>query len=435
MKTSLTVFWFRRDLRLTDNHGLYKALQSKLPVLPIFIFDETILSALENKEDARVGFLYNEIQELKKKLQDQNRDLYLYYGKPETIWAALLNEFDIQAVYANEDYEPYALKRDEHIRFMLQEKGASFHLIKDQVIFGPGEVLSESGTPYRVYTPFKNKWLSQVKPEHFKAFPSEKHLHHIIEGKQGQSPSLTSMGFKLNTQILIPSKQITQELIKQYEAKRNFPYEAAGTSRFGIHLRFGTISIREKAAKAGPLSAVWLSELIWREFFMHLLFYFPESVSQPFQPKFHKVTWRNDEADFERWKQGTTGYPIVDAGIRELLQTGHMHNRVRMVVASFLCKHLFLPWQWGERFFAQHLLDFELSANVGNWQWCAGTGADAQPYFRIFNPVSQQEKFDPQFAYIKQWVPEWGTPEYPKPMVEHKSAVDRAKRGFEILKA
>jgi deoxyribodipyrimidine photo-lyase len=318
---------------------------------------------------------------------------------------------------------------------MLQEKGASFHLIKDQVIFAPGEVLSDGGTPYRVYTPFKNKWLSQVTPEHFKPYPSSDFLRHILEGKQEHPPTLLSMGFEVNTQIHIPSKQTTQEVIKEYEAKRNFPYEANGTSRFGIHFRFGTISIREKAAKAGPLSAVWLSELIWREFFMHLLFYFPESVSQPFQPKFNKVTWRYDEADFERWKQGTTGYPIVDAGIRELLQTGHMHNRVRMVVASFLCKHLFLPWQWGERFFAQHLLDFELSANVGNWQWCAGTGADAQPYFRIFNPVSQQEKFDPQFVYIKKWVPEWGTPEYPKPMVEHKSAVDRAKRGFEILKA
>lgn len=435
MKTSINVFWFRRDLRLNDNHGLFKALQSGLPVLPIFIFDESILSALENKEDPRVGFIYNELHSLKKILEAQNRDLHLYYGKPEKIWANLLDEYTIKAVYANEDYEPYALKRDEQIRLMLQEKGISLHLVKDQVIFAPGEVLSESGTPYRVYTPFKNKWLSQVKPEHFKAFPSEAYLHHIIEGKQEQSPSLASMGFEINTQILIPSKQITQEVIKQYEAKRNFPYETAGTSRFGIHLRFGTISIREKAAKAGPLSAVWLSELIWREFFMHLLFCFPESVTNPFQPKFHKVTWRKDEADFERWKQGTTGYPIVDAGMRELVQSGHMHNRVRMVVASFLCKHLFLPWQWGERFFAQHLLDFELSANVGNWQWCAGTGADAQPYFRIFNPLSQQEKFDPQFAYIKKWVPEWGTPEYPKPMVEHKSAVDRAKRGFEILKA
>jgi deoxyribodipyrimidine photo-lyase len=334
-------------------------------------------------------------------------------------------------VYANHDYEPYAIQRDKRIQKLLHTKGIKFYTYKDQVIFEKNEVLNGTGTPYKVYTPYKSKWLSQLTDFYIKPYPTEKYSANFFKTKPFDFLSIESIGFE-KTGIELPPDTVAQGLIKKYDQQRDFPF-IEGTSRFGIHFRFGTLSIREKVSRARALNEVWLSELIWREFFMQLLFHFPQVVSEPFSEKFKKVKWRYDENDFEKWSKGMTGYPLVDAGMRELNGTGHMHNRVRMVVASFLTKHLLLDWRMGEAYFAEKLLDYDLAANNGNWQWCAGTGADAQPYFRIFNPISQQQKFDPDFIYIKKWVPEYGTSAYPLPMIEHKAATARAKEAFFIL--
>lgn len=429
----VVIFWFRRDLRLHDNHGLYKALTSGYPVVPIFIFDKTILDQLENPFDPRVEFIHKTIDNLKSQLQSIGSDLHVFHNTPIDVFTDLFTNYSIKDIYTNADYEPKAIQRDTSIALLAEKNTCSLHACKDQVIFEKDEILNETGHPYRVYTPYKNKWLKKLTENPIVQYPSQKHLEAFAKCTYTPIIPLEQLGFK-HTSISIPPIEIVQKIIIDYDKTRNFPYLNHGTSLLGIHFRFGTISIREKVLKSLPLNAIWLSELIWREFFMQLLYHFPSVVTEPFQPKFKVIEWRHAEEDFNRWCEGKTGYPLVDAGMRELNATGHMHNRVRMVVASFLTKHLFIDWRWGEAYFAKKLLDYDLSANNGNWQWAAGTGADAQPYFRIFNPTAQQEKFDPEFKYIKKWVPEFGTSSYIKPMIEHKMAVERAKASFSVLK-
>ncbi len=427
----VTIFWFRRDLRLHDNAGLYHALKNGLTVLPLFIFDSEILNDLKDKKDARVTFIYDQLAKIHLSLVEKKSDILVRYGKPEEVYQQLLNEFSIKSVYTNHDYEPYAIQRDAAIKELLAKKGIEFFTYKDQVVFEKDEIMTDAGSPYKVYTPYKNKWISKLNDFYIKSYPVEKYSSNFYTTPPFAFPALEDIGFQ-RTAISLPPDIVNQGLIKKYHEQRDFPF-IEGTSRLGIHFRFGTISVREKVAKARQLNEIWLSELIWRDFFAQLMFHFPHVVTESFSAKFKKVSWRYDEDDFKKWCQGKTGYPMVDAGMRELNATGHMHNRVRMVVASFLTKHLLLDWRMGEAYFAEKLLDYDLASNNGNWQWCAGTGADAQPYFRIFNPTSQQQKFDKDFIYIKKWVPEFGTSAYPLPMIEHKIATARAKEAFLVL--
>jgi deoxyribodipyrimidine photo-lyase len=433
-------FWFRRDLRLHDNKGLYEALNADHPVLGVFIFDTNILDELEDKEDARVEFIYDEIASIKSQLQQKGSDLKVYYGKPIDIWGKVSKEYLLNAIYTNRDYEPYAKERDGRVEEWANKKDINFHTFKDQVILEAGEVLKDDGDPYVVYTPFKKKWYATVsggasgndsmkQSNYLQSFPSEKHLDKFLKQEKEELLSLESMGFK-RTDIEIPSREVKRSIIKDYDETRNYPAIEKGTSRLGVHYRFGTISVRDKARKALDLNKTYLNELIWREFYSHILAHFPRVVDEPFYRKYRFIEWRNDEKEFDRWCKGKTGYPIVDAGMRQLNQTGYMHNRVRMITASFLTKHLLIDWRWGEAYFAKKLLDYELASNNGGWQWAAGTGTDAAPYFRIFNPWRQTERFDPEKKYIQEWVPEHETEEYPEPMVEHKSARERCLKVY-----
>ncbi|MBN3582861.1 deoxyribodipyrimidine photo-lyase [Algoriphagus aestuarii] len=419
----ITIFWFRRDLRLEDNTGLYYALQQETNVLPLFIFDRVILDDLEEKDDARVSFIYDQVKSLKSQLEEKGSTLLVKYGKPEEVYQELFKEYQIESIYTNRDYEPYAKKRDKAIEALAKNQDATFLSFKDQVIFEPGEILNGSGEFYKVFTPFSKVWLQKFKETAVEVL-SYFHWKNLLETKSEKLISLQDMGFE-RTQVNIPSSNADEEIIRHYDQTRNFPAKD-GTSRLGIHLRFGTISIRKLALKAAELNQTYLNELIWREFYMMILAYNPQVVDKAFKPAYDQIPWRNDEKEFEAWCQGKTGYPIVDAGMRELNTTGYMHNRVRMIVASFLTKHLLIDWRWGEAYFAKKLLDFDLAANNGGWQWAAGTGTDAQPYFRVFNPESQTEKFDKDLNYIKKWIPEYGTESYPKPIVDHKFARQRA---------
>lgn len=419
----ITLFWFRRDLRLEDNTGLFYALQQEKNVLPLFIFDRNILDKLEEKSDARVEFIHNQLKDIKAKLEQKGGSLLVKYGKPEEIYAKLLESYAVQAVYSNRDYEPYAKERDAKIEKLLKSKGVPFLNFKDQVIFEPGEILNGSGEFYKVFTPFSKTWLEKYKSTKVQALDSP-----IWKNLYQSSPleliSLEEMGFQ-KTSIEIPPKITDEAVISHYDKTRNFPAQN-GTTRLGVHLRFGTISVRKLAQVAAKLNETYLNELIWREFYMMILAYNPQVTERAFKPAYDQIPWRNNTEEFQAWCDGKTGYPIVDAGMRELNHTGYMHNRVRMVVASFLTKHLLIDWRWGEAYFAKKLLDFDLSANNGGWQWAAGTGTDAQPYFRVFNPDSQTEKFDKDLKYIKKWIPELGTDRYPKPIVDHKFARVRA---------
>lgn len=427
-KEKITVFWFRRDLRLEDNCALYHALKSGYPVLPIFIFDTNILDDLSDKKDARVTFIHRELTRINEQLKEKNSRLKVFYTTPEQAFNQLLEQFDIQAIFINRDYEPYAKQRDEAIQSLLPGSIA-FNTFKDQVIFEPEEVLKADGTPYLVYTPYSKIWLKQLTQEHFKTYPSGLERNNWLLMPFEQVISLNEMGFELST-IAIPSKILADSMVENYATERDYPSKDS-TSRLGIHYRFGTISIREKARQANKSEEnTYLKELIWREFFMMILYFFPRVVENNYSKKYDGLKWRNDKTEFERWKKGMTGFPLVDAGMRELSATGHMHNRVRMLVASFLTKHLLIDWKWGEAYFAEKLLDFDLSANNGNWQWAAGTGVDAQPYFRIFNPTTQIDKFDKARLYIKKWVPEYGSADYPTEMVDHKMARERAIATF-----
>lgn len=424
MTQNITVFWFRRDLRLHDNAGLFHALKSGNPVLSLFIFDQNILENLENKTDHRVSFIHAALHDIQKQLLELGSSLLVKYGKPLDVWKELTENYNITEVYTNHDYEPYAQQRDKTIGEFLNSKAAAFYTFKDQTIFEKSEILSGAGTPYTVFTPYSRKWKENLNSFYLKSYPTENHFSNFLKINTLEIINLSSIGFKA-TQQAFPNKNIRDEIITNYKAQRDFP-AIEGTSRLSVHLRFGTISIRELAQHTKDLSETYLNELIWRDFYMQILWHFPHvGAGKAFRTEYDRIEWRKDEADFEKWCNGQTGYPLVDAGMRELNATGFMHNRVRMVVASFLSKHLLLDWRWGETYFAQKLLDFDLSANNGGWQWASGSGTDAAPYFRIFNPTSQTQKFDPDLKYIKKWIPEINGFEYPKPIVEHAFARER----------
>lgn len=429
IKTDVTVFWFRRDLRIADNRGLFNALQSGYPVLPVFIFDSIILNQLENKRDERVDLIHRILVSLQTEIAHFGSSLSVRYGKPVEVFGLLASEFNIKAVYTNRDYEPYALARDKEVAGFLSSKSISFLSFKDQVIFEWNEVLKADLTPYTVFTPYSKIWKQQINESHTTASESLQLAHNFIKTTYSPVPELINItGFE-PTGVVFEQPVINEQVILNYSATRDYP-SLNGTSELGVHLRFGTVSIRQLVGKALKLNEVWLNELIWREFFMSILMHFPYVVDGPFKKAYNAIQWRNDENEFKRWCNGTTGYPIVDAGMRQLNQTGYMHNRVRMIVASFLTKHLLIDWRWGEAFFAQKLLDYDLSANNGNWQWAAGCGCDAAPYFRIFNPTEQTKRYDPEFRYIRRWVDDFGSLQYPSPVVEHTFARNRALNAF-----
>ncbi len=422
--SKVNIFWFRRDLRVHDNAALYHALRDEHPVIPIFIFDKNILDKLENKEDKRVEFIYEALNEIQKHLERIGSSLEVYYGFPEKTFEKLLSKYKIEKVYTNHDYEPYAIERDKKINEVLKLSGAELKTFKDQVIFEKDEVIKDDGKPYTVFTAYSRKWKAKLNHFYLSSYPVEKYFSNFYKQSPIQTPSLASIGFK-NVGVMFPSKASNEALIKNYYEQRNFP-SINGTSKLGVHLRFGTISIRELATKAEELNETFLNELIWRDFYQAILWHFAHvGLHKAFKPEYENIEWRNNEHEFEMWCKGQTGYPIVDAGIRELNHTGFMHNRVRMIVASFLSKHLLIDWRWGESYFAEKLLDYDLAANNGGWQWAAGSGCDAAPYFRIFNPYLQTKKFDPELKYIKKWVPEFQEFSYPSPIVEHEFARKR----------
>lgn len=428
-KEPISLFWFRRDLRLDDNAGLYHALKSGNPVLCLFIFDKQILDQLEDKDDARVTFIYQTIEQLHTTLHKHGSTLLILHDAPETAWKKILKEYHVAAVYTNHDYEPYAKTRDEKISALLKEKNIPFNTYKDQVILEKDEVVKNDGSPYTVYTPYQRKWYATLKPFYLKPYPVKKYLHNLYQTQPIALPALKAIGFvKSNREF--PDKHY-EDVIKDYAEKRDFP-ALKGTSHIGLHLRFGTISIRQAAGKAyHSHEKTWLNELIWREFYMMILDHFPETADHAFRPEYDRIHWENNEEQFAAWCEGKTGYPLVDAGMRELNETGFMHNRVRMVAASFLSKDLLIDWRWGERYFARKLLDYEMASNVGGWQWAAGSGTDAAPYFRIFNPESQMKKFDPELKYIKKWVQEYADfGQYPTPIIDHAFARERCLRAF-----
>ena len=429
-KPKVVLCWFRRDLRVTDNTAFYKALQSGLPVVPVFVFDKLILDNLEDKADRRLTFIYQALKTMQSEFIKQGGSLDAYYGIPSEAFTYYSSKYEIEAVYTNEDYEPYARARDTAIASQLKEKEINFYSFKDQVIFAKDELLSDAGKPYTVFTPFSKKWRKLLTAEHLAYKPSESLLGNLFKQAEISMPSFSEMGF-VETKGSFPNSQVGNQLIKNYEEQRNFP-SVAGTSRIGVHLRFGTVSVRQLVNQATDLSQTFVSELIWRDFYHSVLWHFPQTAKESLKPDYDKIAWRNNEAEFAAWQEGKTGYPLVDAGMRELSATGFMHNRVRMVVASFLTKHLLIDWRWGEAWFAAKLLDYDMAANIGGWQWAAGGGADAAPYFRIFNPTSQAEKFDANSAYIKQWVPEFGTSNYPLPIVDHALARKRTLAAFQL---
>ena len=466
----INYFWFRRDLRLTDNHGLYQALQSEVPVRCVFIFDETILSRLPRR-DARVQFIHQELHRLKSEISDKTFNskgnschFEVWYGNPVDLWKQRISFGDVAAIFCNRDYEPSAILRDQKVHQFAMEHGCTFYSFKDQCIFEGSEVVKDDGKPYTVFTPYSRKWMSRLQHdliqhthgvEFTTQFPSENNLQGLDILNYGENiplydfpsrsfkmglgltseiPTLESMGFE-SFAFDYPEREVSSQIISNYSEQRDYP-GIRGTSRLGLHFRFGTISIRQKLAKALNLNQTYVNELIWRDFYMQILWHFPHVVSGAFKPQYDRIQWRNNEEEFEAWKTGNTGYPIVDAGMRELATTGFMHNRVRMIVASFLTKHLLIDWRWGEAWFAEKLLDFELASNNGGWQWAAGSGVDAAPYFRIFNPSAQTDKFDKNRTYIRQWVTEFDSLTYTKPIVDHAMArvrcletYDRALKG------
>ncbi len=424
----ISLFWFRRDLRLHDNVGFYHALSSGRPVLPLFVFDKDILDKLSDPADARLSFIHKTVLQMQEQLQAKGSTLLVQYGTPAEVLEELARLYNISAVYTNRDYEPYALTRDAAVAKLLGQKGIAFKTFKDQVLFEKDEILSKTGQPYKIYSPYKKAWLQRHKEQPVQPYLSEEKLQHLLPHAPTATPSLEEMGFT-PSEIAVPTPRLSAAVLQAYAETRNLPALDA-TSRLSPFLRFGLVSAREAVAKAAAHNEVWLQELIWREFFMQLLFHFPQTATDSFYPKFRAIAWRNDEAEFERWCTGTTGFPLVDAGMRELNATGFMHNRVRMVVASFLIKDLLIDWRWGEAYFAEKLLDYEMASNIGNWQWAAGTGPDAQPYFRVFNPDNQITKFDKAYTYIRRWVAEYGSPAYPKPMLDHSFARDRAMAAY-----
>ena len=425
---STALFWHRRDLRIHDNAGLYKALEQSSKVIPVFIFDRTILDLLP-KNDQRVLFIHQELNKMKQAYRSLGSDIVVLYGDSKVEIPNLARKYNANAVYTNRDYEPNAIARDQHIFEALQAAQISFIGAKDHVIFEKNEVTKDDGLPYSIYSPYARKWKAKLSAEHLKAFPTEKHTERLFQFETEALITLRKMGFEQHQFQSFPQNTTPSAIIQKYHEQRDLP-AILGTSRLSLHLRFGTISIRALAKEALALNEKYLNELIWRDFYQMILFHFPQTVSNAFKAPYDRIVWENNEMQFKAWCEGKTGYPMVDAGMRELNETGFMHNRVRMVVSSFLTKHLLIDWRWGERYFAEKLLDFELASNVGGWQWAAGCGCDAAPYFRVFNPEAQQKKFDPKFEYIQKWIPEFGTPTYPKPIVDHRMARERVLDRF-----
>ncbi|MDO6744449.1 deoxyribodipyrimidine photo-lyase [Tenacibaculum soleae] len=419
MESKISFFWFRRDLRLEDNKGLSEALKAGSKVIPVFIFDEEILDKLP-KDDARISFIYKALNTIDEKLKLQKSSLLIEKGSPIEVWKKLSNVYQIEAVYTNKDYEPYAIKRDAKVDEVLASKNIQFKNFKDQVIFEETEIVKKDGLPYTVFTPYKNKWLQHFSEE--KDTEEYKIEFHNFHQFNADFPSLATIGFQESS---IKVKPYNLSNLDEYDTVRDFPSQDK-TSYLSPYFRFGLVSVRKMVRFALNTNATFLSELIWREFFMQILFHFPKVVTNNFRQKYDAVPWRNNEEEFKKWCKGETGYPMVDAGMRQLNKTGYMHNRVRMITAGFLCKHLLIDWRWGEAYFAEKLLDYELSANNGNWQWAAGTGCDAAPYFRVFNPEAQLKKFDKDLQYIRKWVEDFDELTYPQPMVEHKLARERA---------
>ena len=423
----MNIFWFRRDLRLDDNTGFFHALKGESPVLPIFIFDDDILSQLP-KNDARVTFIHQQLEKMQVELLKIGKSLAVFHGKPIDVFKKIIAEQNINIVYTNHDYEPYARKRDLDLFHLFSENKIEFKTSKDQVIFEKSEVVKDDKSPYVVYTPYANKWKLLFKTISLLNYNSENFLENIANHSY-PFLSLNAIGFE-KSEIAPPNFDVSEILIDNYEATRNFP-SVNKTSYLGVYLRFGAVSIRKIVAKAvASQNETFFKELIWREFFMQILWHFPHTKNSSFRPKYDAIVWQNNEDLFEKWCAGKTGYPFVDAGMRELNATGHMHNRVRMITASFLCKHLLIDWRWGETYFAQKLLDYEQASNVGNWQWAAGSGVDAAPYFRIFNPTEQIKKFDKDLKYIKKWIPELETTFYPAQIVDHKMARERCLKTY-----
>ena len=427
MRTRVNIFWFRRDLRLHDNTGLHNALNAGLPVLPVFIFDKNILDRLDNKSDRRVTFIYDELKKINEELTRHGSSLKIIHASPQQAFESLLKDYEVKMVFTNHDYEPYAIKRDKEIETLCHKRGAVFKTFKDQVIFERGEVVKDDGTPYTIFTPYSRKWKQRFSETGIKTSDTNKHFKNFIREKF-LFPALKPIGFRENRTFL-PDPIIDRRTILHYDKHRDIPFPGK-TTHVSLHLRFGTVSVRQLAKRATELNEKYLNELIWREFLMQALWHFPQVVNSPYQKKFEKISWRHDEAGFEKWCTGRTGFPLVDAGMRELNETGFMHNRVRMVTANFLTKILFIDWRWGEAYFAEKLSDFELSSNNGNWQWAAGTGCDAAPYFRIFNPFTQAERFDPENKYINKWIPGYRPDKYLEPMVDFNMARNRALETF-----
>ena len=444
--TPLSIVWLRRDLRLEDNTALYHALKEKHPVLCVFIFDTEILNKLEDRTDKRVQFIHAELEKLNKELQQFGSGLLVKHGSSTQAWKEILVEFTVDTVFTNHDYEPYALLRDEKINSMLRERQVRFHTYKDQVIFEKNEVVKDDGKPYTVFTPYSKKWKAKLNTFYAKSYPTLKYSKNFFvvadntvdsetktakRARQTSSfkiPTLKSLGF-IKTEVQFPERMVSSDILEKYSEQRNFP-AINGTSRLGLHLRFGTLSVRKLLAYALERNETYVNELIWRDFYQQILFHFPHVANGAFRKEYDHIEWENDEAKFAKWCVGKTGFPLVDAGMRELNATGYMHNRVRMVVASFLTKQLLIDWRWGEIYFAQKLLDFDLAANNGGWQWAAGCGTDAAPYFRVFNPQLQLEKFDPDKLYVKHWLPEFESADYPKPIVDQKAAKDKVMAAY-----
>ncbi|GAB4175450.1 MAG: deoxyribodipyrimidine photo-lyase [Calditrichia bacterium] len=430
MNQPISVCWFRRDLRLNDHTALYHALHSGLPVLAVFMFDTDILNGLKDPSDRRVSFIWYHLQQMNKQLKKQHSAIKLYHGKPSEIWKEILNTHKVAEVYWNEDYEPYGIKRDAEIKKILENAGITVKTYKDHVIFSPPEILKKDGSPFRVFTPYSRAWKQHFYLNPLQMNPSGHHLDKLAKNIQSPITSLMDIGFQYQ-EADYSFKLPSAELLASYHNTRDIIHFEHGTSQMSSHLRFGTVSVRELVLLATSTNETYLNELIWREFFMMILWHYPHTVDQPFNKKYDQFPWNENRDVFKKWKEGKTGIPIVDAGMRQLIATGTMHNRVRMITANFLTKVLRVWWKKGERHFADYLMDFELSSNVGNWQWAAGTGCDASPYFRIFNPFTQQQKFDPEFAYIKRWLPEYGTDKYPSPMIDYHSA---RKESLEFFK-
>lgn len=430
MPQPINIIWFRRDLRLHDNAALYHALKEGTAVHPIFIFDKNILDGLDDKHDRRVEFIHSALEDMQVVLNNHKSSLAVFYGTPKEVFETLVKKYTIKKVFANHDSDPYALVRDNDIKAMLAKENIVFNTYKDHVIFEKDEVVKDDGKPYTVFTPYSKRWKANLKPFNLKAYNTEQYFRYFFNELPHQIPSLESMGFK-SVGKPYPSVTLNEDIVKHYTADRDYP-GIAGTSRMGLHLRFGTVSIRALATKAKDLNETYLNELIWRDFYNMILHHFPKvGLGHAFKKEYEKIAWINDKKQFDAWCKGQTGYPIVDAGMRQLNETGFMHNRVRMITASFLIKHLLIDWRWGEAYFALKLLDYDLAANNGGWQWAAGSGCDAAPYFRVFNPTLQTQRFDKNFKYIRQWVPEFEGFDYPKPIVVHEEA---RKRVLEVYK-